>query len=298
MTADDDDEGRRTQELESLQAFYGDDICVCGDDDNSWTVKIAPGIDLEFSLPRHYPSRVAPTPTIRAPSFVLDAGRKKELETELVEMYQESTEVAILWTEYLKAMFQDREDQLGELPLDLEENPPQSVDGVSCDGKSRTFQPYNSRFGQPTRHFDANVIDDESNRRDIHRGQPFHPPKSGPAEVMIAHVASVESMDHVNWVLAQLLFHDKKVAKANHNMIAYRFWDKDRNCLVSDNDDDGEKGAGSKLALLLDMADTQNVMVVVSRWFGGIHLGSSRFKHFASVARDALKEAGFIKEKI
>lgn len=50
-------------------------------------------------------------------------------------------------------------------------------------------------------------------------------------------------------------------------MIAYRFFDKDRGCLVSDNDDDGEKGAGAKLAALLEMADVRDVIVIVSRWY-------------------------------
>ena len=46
--------------------------------------------------------------------------------------------------------------------------------------------------------------------------------------------------------LAELLS-DKKVAKATHNMIAYKFHDADNgNRLVSDNDDDGEKGSGAK----------------------------------------------------
>ena len=111
---------------------------------------------------------------------------------------------------------------------------------------------------------------------------------------MIAHVARVESMEHVNWVLAELLFGDKKVAKATHNMIAYRFWDSETKCLVSDNDDDGEKGSGSKLAALLELSDAKNVIVIVSRWYGGIHLGPARFKYIASTAREALEEFGFL----
>ena len=64
--------------------------------------------------------------------------------------------------------------------------------------------------------------------------------------------------------------------------------------MVSDNDDDGEKGSGAKLAALLEMSDTMDCIVVVSRWYGGIHLGPARFKHIASTARDALVESGLI----
>jgi putative IMPACT (imprinted ancient) family translation regulator len=79
-------------------------------------------------------------------------------------------------------------------------------------------------------------------------------------------------------------------------MIAYRFLDES-GCLVSDSDDDGEKGSGNKLSSLLELTDTQNCIVVVSRWYGGVHLGPARFKWIASVARQALEGAGFLEAK-
>ena len=39
-----------------------------------------------------------------------------------------------------------------------------------------------------------------------------------------------------------------------------------------------------------------NVLVIVSRWFGGTHLGADRFKHIGQVARDALEVGGFLDE--
>jgi putative IMPACT (imprinted ancient) family translation regulator len=60
--------------------------------------------------------------------------------------------------------------------------------------------------------------------------------------------------------------------------------------LKHDNDDDGEDGAGARLAQLLLMRKEMNVLVVVSRWFGGIHLGARRFAHITSVAQAALSE--------
>jgi putative IMPACT (imprinted ancient) family translation regulator len=63
---------------------------------------------------------------------------------------------------------------------------------------------------------------------------------------------------------------------------------KDRFILKHDNDDDGEDGAGSRLAQLLQSRNEQNVLVVVSRWFGGIQLGPKRFAHITNVARDLL----------
>lgn len=58
--------------------------------------------------------------------------------------------------------------------------------------------------------------------------------------------------------------------------------------LKHDNDDDGEDGAGAKLAHLLAMRDDDGVIVVVSRWYGGIHLGPKRFAHIVNVARELL----------
>ena len=55
-----------------------------------------------------------------------------------------------------------------------------------------------------------------------------------------------------------------------------------------DNDDDGEHGAGTKLAHLLQIRNEDGVLLVVSRWFGGIHLGPKRFAHISNVARDLL----------
>lgn len=61
-----------------------------------------------------------------------------------------------------------------------------------------------------------------------------------------------------------------------------------------DCDDDGETAAGSRLAHLLDILEVENVLVVVSRWYGGILLGADRFKHINQAARDALEVGGFL----
>lgn len=43
--------------------------------------------------------------------------------------------------------------------------------------------------------------------------------------------------------------------------------------------DDGEHGAGQNLMALLKNMNAENVLIVVSRWFGGVMLGSDRFRH-------------------
>jgi putative IMPACT (imprinted ancient) family translation regulator len=58
--------------------------------------------------------------------------------------------------------------------------------------------------------------------------------------------------------------------------------------LKHDNDDDGEDAAGGKLAQLLQMRNEDGVLVVVSRWYGGIQLGPRRFAIITNVAREGL----------
>ena len=48
---------------------------------------------------------------------------------------------------------------------------------------------------------------------------------------------------------------------------------------------------------LLEVLAIENVLVVVTRWYGGVHLGPDRFKHINNAARDVLERAGVIKKK-
>ena len=170
-----------------------------------------------------------------------------------------------------------------------------NINPQTSQSGSIQFVPPSGKYGQPVRTFDRDIVMNQKYRRRIFRGKPFHPPKSGPSETMIAFCASVECPEHVQWVWAELLLNEPKVAKASHNMVAYRY--QQDQTWVSDNDDDGEKGAGAKLASLLELANVNNVMVLVARWYGGVHLGPARFKWIASTARDVLEEAGFIPGK-
>jgi Uncharacterized protein family UPF0029 len=65
---------------------------------------------------------------------------------------------------------------------------------------------------------------------------------------------------------------------------------------LQDYDDDGETAAGSRLLKLLTIVGAENVVVVVSRWFGGVLLGPSRFTHINNAARAILDQYGYIKK--
>jgi Uncharacterized protein family UPF0029 len=70
---------------------------------------------------------------------------------------------------------------------------------------------------------------------------------------------------------------DRRIARAAHPIInAWRC--EVGGVLHQDNDDDGESAAGGRLAHLLQIMEVKDVLVIVTRYFGGIHLGPDRFK--------------------
>ncbi|CCD26520.1 uncharacterized protein NDAI_0H03470 [Naumovozyma dairenensis CBS 421] len=58
--------------------------------------------------------------------------------------------------------------------------------------------------------------------------------------------------------------------------------------------DCGEAGAGQRLLTLLERSNIVNVLVIVTRWYGGTPLGSARFRHISSTAVESLKKGGFL----
>lgn len=140
---------------------------------------------------------------------------------------------------------------------------------------------------------------DEGGGRELEKDQwIIAPPLTEKKSVFIARVIPVSSPDQAKTYLCRLLA-DKKIAKATHNIsgpspllrlsgtraivltnAAYRIQDPHKNVTYQDNDDDGEAAAGGRLAHLLQVMDVWNMLVVVSRWYGGVKLGPDRFVLF------------------
>lgn len=102
-------------------------------------------------------------------------------------------------------------------------------------------------------------------------------------------MATVKTVDDVRAMMAELLSNGK-IARATHNMLAYRIRGSDSlpgSGILQDCDDDGETGAGSRMLHLLQILEVMDVAVVVTRWYGGIHLGPDRFKHINNATRYA-----------
>ncbi|KAL1970739.1 hypothetical protein VTN77DRAFT_2573 [Rasamsonia byssochlamydoides] len=118
--------------------------------------------------------------------------------------------------------------------------------------------------------------------------------------VFVGRAAHVTSREQAEAYLDHLLATDKRVAAATHNISAWRIREKKPDAaaetIVQDCDDDGETAAGGRLLHLMQLMDVWDVVVVVSRWYGGIKLGPDRFRIINNVGRDALVKGGFAKE--
>ncbi len=66
----------------------------------------------------------------------------------------------------------------------------------------------------------------------------------------------------------------KKFAKATHNTWAARLADG-----TEIKNDDGEGGAGMIILQMMAREELADTIIVVTRWYGGTHLGGDRFRH-------------------
>ena len=66
----------------------------------------------------------------------------------------------------------------------------------------------------------------------------------------------------------------KKFSKASHNTWAVIYKDGTRV-----KNDDGESGAGMIVLRMLERDAVVDHLIVVTRWYGGVHLGGDRFRH-------------------
>ncbi|KAI4090705.1 MAG: hypothetical protein LQ339_008285 [Xanthoria mediterranea] len=116
--------------------------------------------------------------------------------------------------------------------------------------------------------------------------------------VFVARSCAIKSTSEAQAAITHLLSMDKRASKATHNINAYRIRTlvNGHDVTYQDCDDDGEDAAGGRLLKLLQIMDVWNLLVVVSRWYGGVKLGPARFGIINAVARDAIVAAGFAKQ--
>lgn len=121
--------------------------------------------------------------------------------------------------------------------------------------------------------------------------------------IFLARACTVTSPAHAQSCIAHLLATDRRAAKATHNITAYRIRDPSTSTTTTargmsgptyqDCDDDGESAAGGRMLHLLQVMDAWGVLVVVSRWYGGVKLGPDRFRIINQVVREVVVKGGW-----
>ena len=86
------------------------------------------------------------------------------------------------------------------------------------------------------------------------------------------------------------LLRDPYFRKATHNSYAYRLVTAESMVLESKNDD-GETGAGMCILRELHRKDAQNLLLIVTRYFGGVHLQADRYKHVIDACKIFFEQA-------
>lgn len=76
----------------------------------------------------------------------------------------------------------------------------------------------------------------------------------------------------------------KKFAKATHNSWAVLTG------AGPVKNDDGESGAGMVIIRMLEREGLTDHLIVVTRWFGGVHLGGDRFRHIQTSVNAYLEQ--------
>ncbi|XP_045125053.1 protein IMPACT-B-like isoform X2 [Portunus trituberculatus] len=262
----DDNLARQNDEIEALASIYGTDFHTESAEHRTYSVEVNEArlsALLQVTMPSDYPAEAPPTYSLSAPW--LKGLRRQELCGHLEDIYLENTgeSIVYLWVERIRQFMvefgeeeEEQESQTKEV-ITLQDTPKEPTEDMNCPEI-----------------FSGEIISD--------RKSVFQP-----------HLAAVHCQAQVGQVLRKL-YENKKIANATHNMYAYRFLADGSSHVTQDCEDDGEDHAGGRMLHLLQILDVVNVMVVVTRWYGGIHLGPDRFKHINNAARQILDSCGYI----
>lgn len=276
------DKAEQHNELEAVEAIYGDDFALFPSEDVSdkrvnLVIHVTPTLDFVALLPIQYPSHELPIVSLR--SSTLSRHEITSLKEAMLLGNSDPGEVKLFaMVEQLKQELSAKEEEGRESrESDDEEG------NVPKGGIALRVTELSQEMDQLSLQCVPEII----------HGKPFVDRRS----TFQAHIARIKTSAEVKLVMRELLS-DNKIVRATHNIMAYRVYDEERGgILAHDCDDDGETAAGSRLAELLHLLPADNVVVVCSRWFGGIKLGPDRFKHINNTCRNLLEEHGFCPPK-
>ena len=111
----------------------------------------------------------------------------------------------------------------------------------------------------------------------------------------IANLFYIENVEEAEKIIKEI---KKKYFDAKHNCIAYRVIEK--NQIIEKSSDDGEPSgtAGQPMLSILQKNKLANVLIIVTRYFGGILLGTGGLvRAYSSSVTNALKDDNIIPYK-
>ncbi|TIB05539.1 hypothetical protein E3P96_01200 [Wallemia ichthyophaga] len=322
-------------ELEALQAIYGpESLCQFGEegrenqaDDEPGTIRIVVGanllephdeigIDILISLPQAYPHTAAPQMQLLS-KYIGSHGVDSSLFGQILRSFISQTGGAE-WVQGEAAIYNGVEDAREKCTKWYEDLTNRVVVGELQREEEREVRlATNPQLIAQERQLEEDAAFAASLEHQLD-GLPdgleivTTPSVTYSKSTFAGHCVRISSHTQVPLILGHLQ-NDRKIARATHPVIsgcslitttlrnpqtsldAWRFRSPD-GVQHQDNDDDGESAAGNRIAHLLSILDVNNVLVVVTRWYGGVHLGADRFKYINQVAREAMDLAGVLND--
>lgn len=260
-------------EIEAINSIYGDGCLVPASTETAIYILTPPGesSSIRVEFPPDYP---AAPPAVIGTNSTGQGGKKGDAARELTLFCQALGNVFEPGFVCLFDAIEELARLLGEQVAEQQQTNVDSCGNVEVDAfASNRYTEKPSLAREPPWILSDPVIEMKS--------------------TFVARCAAVSSTTEAEAFLQHLLASDKKVRGATHNVTAWRIRGPN-NTAFQDCNDDGETAAGSRLLHLMQLMDLWDVMVVVTRWYGGQKLGPRRFALINQAARDSFVRAGLV----
>lgn len=108
----------------------------------------------------------------------------------------------------------------------------------------------------------------------------------------IGYIKPISSKEEAEFFINQIRI---KHSDATHNVYAYKVIDNGKEYFKFSDDGEPQNTAGKPIAELMNIREVNNLVIVVTRYFGGIKLGAGGLiRNYAKSAKLAIEEAGII----
>lgn len=264
----------QNEEMEALEAIYPESFekdTTTPDPAFIYTLNLDQDLDqdlirsprkviVKFFLPPTYPNQDMPVyevASIYCGNTKIDDAMVEAIDIGFQSLFQTGEVVLFEWISWLRDYLEENVERPNnkEGPL---EDVTSSIANLELQKKEEEEQdddaPELEAFDTKSDRIEEEEAHDRPTVRSLMGPNLYHseaPPAIFTSEALldrkstfIAHVAEVHNVHEVKLVVSHLL-QNKKIAKATHNILAYRITMPDGK-ILQDNDDDGESAAGGK----------------------------------------------------